>query len=387
MFARLRALFRHRPVRPAAGYRPALERLEDRTVPATTTFGSTMTSFGTPNAIFGSGFGSTAAGFGLGNPGFGVGGAPTTTFGTLALGLGVPGFGTTTVTGVGLGLGSSGFGAGVAGFGVGPLGLGTTASLGLGSTAFGITPVNFGLTGTGFGLATPATAFLNPATDLTAFGLGLGIPSFTNSNNVLGLTSPTFTAFGTADFGLNTPGIDLSTFALGLGNPALNVTQNSFGINGNILAAGLGFTGGTSIDASLLATAAQITQQAIALDQQAQQQAFNAALQTLGGQLLPGDSNVLAGMLPILQQLGVTLPALNSLSTQAITLLNSNPTANQFAAASINQHIEDIQLLQAEVTAGSNANAVNFSVGALPTLSSNLLLALQFQQSQQNQTH
>lgn len=384
MLVRLRKLFGPRAPRQAT--RPALEFLEDRTAPATVS-GVTPT-FGFLGSTFGAaGFGSTAAGFGLGNPGFGVGGAPTTTLGTFGLGLGVPGFGTTTLTATGLGLGTTGFGTGTAGFGVGPLGLGSTSTAGLGgsmvgSTTFGATPVGFGLTTSGFGLATP-TAFINSVPDLTAFGLGLGTPALTGgSTNTLGLSAPTFTAFGTPQFGLNSPGIDLTTFGLGLGNPLLNTSPGSFGITSSLP---LGFTGGTSLDASLLTAFARITQQAVALDQQAQQQAVNAALQNFGSQLLPSDSGLLAGVQPVLQQLGVTLPAFNpqaSLNAQTITLLNANPTANQFAAASINQHLQDVQLLQAEITAGANASAINFALGSLPTVANDLLLGAQFQQSQ-----
>ncbi len=383
MFARLRTLFRRRAARPVSRHRPALECLEDRTAPATVT-GVTPT-FGFSGGPFGTGgFGATAAGLGLGNPGFGVGGAATTTLSTFGLGLGVPGFGTTSLTALGLGLSTTGFGTGTAGFGVGPLGFGSTAVVGPGSTTFGATPVGFGLTTSGFGLATPANIF-TAVPDLTALGRGLGTPAFTTAMNSLGLSAATFTAFGTALFGLNTPGIELNTFGLGLGNPALNTSANNFGITGSLP---LGFTGGTSLDASLLANFAQITQQAIALDQQAQQQALNAALQAFGGQLLPSDSSLLAGVQPILQQLGVTLPAINSqasLNSQIITLLNSNPTANQFAAASINQHLQDVQLLQAEVTAGANLNAINFALASLPTVGNNLQIALQFQQNQLQQ--
>jgi hypothetical protein len=210
----------------------------------------------------------------------------------------------------------------------------------------------------------------------------IGTPGLTGGTNTLGLSAPTFTAFGTPQFGLNTPGIDLNTFGLGLGNTAINASPGSFGITGSLP---LGFTGGTSLDASLLTAFAQISQQAIALEQQAQQQAVNAALQAFGSQLRPNDTNLLAGVQPILQQLGVTLPPFNpqtALNAQVVTLLNANPTANQFAAASINQQIQDAQLLQAEVTAGANLSAINFAVNALPTVGNDLQIALQFQQNQ-----
>jgi hypothetical protein len=379
MFARLRELFRPRPARRALR-RPTLESLEDRTAPATVT-GVTPTFDFTGGAFGAGGFGSTAAGFGLGNPGFGLGGAPTTSLSTFGLGLGVPGFGTTTLTATGLGLGTTGFGTGTAGFGVGPLGLGSTSSLGVGSTTFGATPVGFGLASTGFGLAAPANLFTQ-GPNLSSFGLGLGTPAFAAGMSALGLNAPSFTAFGTPLFGLNTPGIELNTFGLGLGNSALGTNPTNFGITGSLP---LGFTGGTSLDASLLTAFAQVTQQAIALEQQAAQQAVNAALAAFGAGLLTNDTSLLAGVQPILQQLGVTLPPFNAqaaLNAQVITLLNANPTANQFAAASINQQIQDAQLLQAEVTAGANLNAINFAVASLPTVGSDLLTALQFQQSQ-----
>ncbi len=381
MFARLRELFRPRPARRATR-RPTLESLEDRTAPATVA--GVVPTFGFSGSTFGAGgFGTASAGFGLGNTGFGAG-VPTITPATFGLGLGVPGFGTTTLTATGLGLGTTGFGTGTAGFGVGPLGLGSTSNVGLGSTTFGAIPAGFGLTTSAAALATPSP-FIDTLPDLAAFGLGLGTPALTGGTNSLGLSAATFTAFGTPLFGLNSPGIDLNTFALGLGNTALSTSPGTFGITGSLP---LGFAGGTSLDATLLTEFAQVTQQAIALEQQAAQQAVNAALQAFGSQLLPNDTNLLAGVQPILQQLGVTLPPFNpqaALNAQVVTLLNANPTANQFAAASINQQIEDAQLLQAEVTAGANLNAINFAVASLPTVGSDLQAALQFQQNQLHQ--
>jgi hypothetical protein len=290
--------------------------LEDRTVPVTiSSVGSALftSGFGFPNAALGTTF------FGPTTPTFGL----TNFSGPSAF---LPGF---PLPGIDIGL-------------VTPF-TGQTAT-------FSATPFGFGTTGAGVGLATPAA-------QLTAAGLGLGIPGF-------GIDSFAFGP-GTTGFSAATAGVGLSTVATGLGLP------------------GFGQGPTTALDPFFLANAAQVAQQAIALDVQMAQQALNNQIQALGATLAPLDNQTLAALQPLLLQQGLTAPVPGTFvfpNVPAVTGASGNNLANVFAAESVAQHLAEVQLLDGELLAGSSNTAV---LGVASTLQSSvdpaLMLALQTQ--------
>jgi hypothetical protein len=315
MFARRRALCWRGPSKATRRCRPAVEALEDRTVPVTiSSVGSGLftSGFGVPNAALGpTFFGPTTATFGL-----------TTFSGPSAF---LPGF---PLPGINIGL--------------------ATPFVGQTTTTFGATPFGFGGTGAGVGLATPAALQSTAAAQLTAAGMGLGIPGFGTSTVPFGPGATGFSA--TAGFGFNTSAAELSTLATGLGVP------------------GFGQGPTTALDPFFLANAAQVAQQQIALDFQMAQQAFNNQIQALGTTLSPLDNQTLAALQPLLLQQGLTPPVAGTLvfpNVPAITGASGTNLANVFAAESVAQHLAEVQLLEGEVTGGSTFTA---QLGAASTL-------------------
>ena len=315
MFARLRALFRRGPSNATSRFRPGVEPLEDRTVPAT------ITSAG--SALFTSGFGFTSPALG------------GTVFGP-----------TTTAFGLANFSGQSAFLPGVPLPGIN-IGL-TTPFVGQTTTTFGATPFGFGGTGAGVGLATPASLQSTAAAQLTAAGMGLSIPGFGTGNVAFGPSATGFSA-ATAGVGFNTSAAGLSTLATGLGMPGFGPPA-------------------TALDPFFLANAAQVAQQQIALDFQLAQQAFNSQVQALGTTLSRLDNQTLAALQPLLLQLGLTAPFAGTLvfpNVQAVTGASGTNLANVFAAEAVAQHLAEVQLLEGEVTSGSIPNALLGSASIL----------------------
>jgi hypothetical protein len=315
MFARLRALFWQGPSKATRRCRPAVEALEDRTVPVTlSSVGSALftSGFGVPNAALGTlSFVPTTATFGL-----------TSFSGPSAF---LPGF---PLPGVNIGL--------------------ATPFVGQTTPTFGATPFGFGGTGAGVGLATPTALQSTAAAQLTAAGMGLGIPGFGISSVPFGPGATGFSA--TSGFGFNTSAAELSTLAAGLGLPGT----------------GLGPT--TALDPFFLANAAQVAQQQIALDVQMAQQAFNNQIQALGTALSSFDNQTLAALQPLLLQQGLTAPVAGAFvfpNVQALTGASGTNLANVFAAESVAQHLAEVQLLEGELTGGSIFTA---KLGAASTL-------------------